>query len=75
MEELDRVLSRYATSQERMDQLRYTADSVRLGFDRWGEQYVRGPDVYLLLVSETNLQAYTDPIGSNRDTNSSSTPR
>ncbi len=66
MEELDRVLSRYATSQELMDQIRYTAESLSLGFDQWGEQYVSGPSLYLMIVSETNFDTYTDPMGANR---------
>ncbi|MDY6818797.1 MAG: hypothetical protein SVG88_09060 [Halobacteriales archaeon] len=66
MEELDRVLSRYATSQELMDQIRYTAESLSLEFDRWDEQYVSGPSLYLLIVSEINFDAYADPMGDNR---------
>jgi diadenylate cyclase len=66
MEELNRVLNRYATSQELMDQIRYTAESLSLGFDRWGEQHVSGPSLYFLIVSETNFDAYTDAMGANR---------
>ena len=66
MEELERVLSRYATSQELMDQIRYTAESLSLEFDQWGKEYVSGPSLYLLIVSETNFDAYTDPMGANR---------
>ena len=66
MEELDRVLGRYATSQELMDQIRYTAESLSLEFDQWGEQYVSGPSLYLLIVADVNFDAYTDPMGENR---------
>jgi hypothetical protein len=66
MDELDRVLDRYATSQELMDQIRYTAESLSMEFDQWGEQYVTGPSLYLLIVAETNFDAYTDPMGDNR---------
>ncbi|MFT4880471.1 MAG: diadenylate cyclase [Salinirussus sp.] len=66
MEELERVLSRYATSQDLMDKIRYTAESLSIGFDRWGEPYVSGPSLYLLIVAETNFDAYTDPMGANR---------
>ncbi len=66
MEELNRVLSRYATSQDLMDQIRYTAESLSMEFDRWGEQHVSGPSLYLLIVSEINFDSYTDPMGSNR---------
>jgi hypothetical protein len=66
MEELDRVLGRYATSQELMDQIRYTAESLSMGFDKWGEPYVSGPSLYLLIVAEISFDEYTDPMGGNR---------
>jgi len=66
MEELDRVLDRYATSQNLMDRIRYTAESLSMSFDRWGEQYVSGPSLYLLIVADVNFGAYTDPMGDNR---------
>jgi diadenylate cyclase len=65
MEELDRVLSTYATSQDLMDQIRYTAESLSLGFDRWDEPYVSGPSLYFLIVAEVNFADYTDPLGEN----------
>ena len=66
MEELERVLSRYATSQELMDQIRYTAETLSMEFDQWDQQYVSGPSLYLLIVSEINFDAYADPMGANR---------
>ncbi len=66
MDELDRVLDRYATSQDLMDQIRYTAESLSMGFDRWGDQYVSGPSLYLLIVADVNFDTYTDPMGANR---------
>lgn len=66
MDGLDRVLTRYATSQTLMDQIRYTAESLSIEFDRWDEQYVKGPSLYLLIVSDMNFDAYTDSMGDNR---------
>lgn len=66
MEELNRVLGRYATSQELMDRIRYTAESLSMEFDQWDKQYVRGPSLYFLVVSDINFDAYTDPMGANR---------
>ena len=66
MEELERVLNRYATSQELMDQIRYTAESLSMEFNRWGEQHVSGPSLYLLIVSEVSFDAYTDAMGANK---------
>ena len=43
MPTLDRVLEKYATSQELMDQVRYTAESLSLSFDQWNEQYSAVP--------------------------------
>ena len=65
MATLDRVLETYATSQDLMDQIRYTAESLSLSFDQWDEQYVSGPSLYVLIVAEVNFGAYTDPLGEN----------
>ncbi|WP_435063850.1 diadenylate cyclase [Halobaculum sp. EA56] len=65
MDELDRVLNRYATSQALMDQIRYTAETLSLEFDRWGERHVSGPGLYFLVVAEVNFGEYTDPLGAN----------
>ena len=66
MEARDRVLDKYATSQDLMDQLRYVAESLSMEFDRWGEQHVSGPSLYFLIVAETDFESYTDPLGENR---------
>jgi hypothetical protein len=66
MDDLDRVLERYATSQELMDQIRYTAEKLSMEFDRWEEQHVTGPSLYVLVVADVNFTDYTDPLGSNR---------
>jgi diadenylate cyclase len=65
MATLDRVLEKYAKSQDLMDQIRYTAESLSLRFDQWGEPYVSGPSLYFLIVAEVNFDAYTDPLGEN----------
>ena len=49
-----------------MDQIRYTAESLSLEFDRWGEQHVAGPSLYFLIVAEMNFDGYTDPLGANK---------
>ena len=65
MDNLERVLRRYATSQDLMDQIRYTAESLTMEFDRWEEQHVTGPSLYVLLVADVAFGDYTDPLGSN----------
>jgi hypothetical protein len=66
MDALERVLSQYATSQELMDQIRYTAESLSMEFTRWDEQYVKGPGLYFLVVADVDFGDYTDPLGANR---------
>jgi hypothetical protein len=66
MSDLDRVLRRYATSQELMDQIRYTAETLSMEFDRWDEQHVSGPSLYFLVVADVDFATYTDPLGANR---------
>ena len=65
MEGRDQVLSKYATSQELVDQIRYVAEGLSIDFDRWGDQYVRGPSLYFLIVAGTGFEEYTDPLGGN----------
>ena len=64
----DRVSSHvnYETSQELMDLLRYTAETLSLEFDRWDEEFVSGPSLYFLVVADVNFEAYTDPLGANQ---------
>ncbi len=66
MEELERVLRRYATSQELMDQIRYTAELLSMEFEQWDEPHVSGPNLYFLIVADMNFETYTDPMGDNR---------
>lgn len=56
----------YETSQELMDLLRYTCETLSLEFDRWDEPYVAGPSLYFLIVADVDFDEYTDPLGSNR---------
>ena len=65
MEELDKVLKKYATSQDLMDEIRYVAEALSVEFDRWDEQFVSGPSLYFLVVAETDFEEYTDPLGEN----------
>jgi diadenylate cyclase len=65
MDTLDRVLDKYAQSQDLMDQIRYTVESLSLNFDHWGESHVTGPSLYFLIIAEVNFDEYTDPLGTN----------
>jgi hypothetical protein len=66
MNDLDRVLRKYATSQQLMDRIRYTAETLSMEFTRWGEQHVAGPSLYFLVVADIDFTHYTDPLGANR---------
>lgn len=65
MSDDDALQARYATSQRLMDLVRYTAETLSLEFDRWGEQHVRGPSLYFLIVADIDFGDYTDPLGAN----------
>lgn len=65
MADRDRTRADYDTSQELMDLLRYTAETLSMEFTQWGEQYVAGPSLYFLIVADVDLEAYTDPLGAN----------
>jgi hypothetical protein len=60
------VHSEFATVTETVDQLTYIAEEVSLGFDRWGDRYVRGPSLYFVVVSEARFDSFVDPLGDNR---------
>ncbi|MFA9518590.1 diadenylate cyclase [Halopenitus sp. H-Gu1] len=64
---VDRTSSQvnYETSQELMDLLRYTCETLSLEFTRWDEQYVSGPSLYFLIVADVDFVEYTDPLGAN----------
>ena len=66
MGDLDRVLRKYATSQELMDRIRYTAETLSMEFECWDEQHVAGPSLYFLVVADIDFAHYTDPLGGNR---------
>lgn len=66
MRNRDNSRAEYETSQELMDLLRYTAETLSLGFTRWGEKHVTGPSLYFLVVADVDFGSYTDPLGENR---------
>lgn len=66
MTDVSDLRAQYATSQKLMDLLRYTAETLSIEFDRWGEQYITGPGLYFLIVADINYGDYTDPLGANK---------
>jgi hypothetical protein len=65
MTDTNPLRAEYATSQELMDLLRYTAETLSIEFTRWDEQYVTGPSLYFLVVANVHFGDYTDPLGAN----------
>jgi diadenylate cyclase len=46
--------------------LTYLAEEISAGFDQWDDRYAKGPSLYFLVVSEVRIDAFADPLGSNR---------
>jgi hypothetical protein len=65
MAQPESLRAKYATSQELMDLIRYTAETLSLDFTRWDEQYVTGPGLYCIIVADIDFGDYTDPLGGN----------
>jgi hypothetical protein len=52
--------------QRLIDLVTYTAEGISLQFDRWGDQSVRGPGLYVAVVAGTSISEFADPMGTNR---------
>jgi hypothetical protein len=55
----------YTTVGKLIDFITYTVESISLGFNRWEEEYVRGPGLYFVVVTGVHSGAYADPLGEN----------
>lgn len=55
----------YTTVTELTECITYAIESISLTFDRWDEEYVRGPGLYFVVVAGTHSGAYADPLGEN----------
>lgn len=55
----------YTTVAELIDFITYAIESISLGFDRWDEEYIRGPGLYFVVVTGVHSEAYADPLGEN----------
>ena len=56
----------FATLDDLVHLLVSVAEEVSLGFDRFGERYVRGPSLYFLVVSGVRVGPYADPLRGER---------
>jgi hypothetical protein len=55
----------YTKVVEIIDYITYAVESISLGFDRWNEEYVRGPGLYFVVVTGVHSGTYADPLGEN----------
>ncbi|ELY57741.1 diadenylate cyclase [Natronolimnohabitans innermongolicus] len=51
---------------ELIDCLTHVLESISLTFDRWDEQYVKGPGMYVAIVTGPSVADFADPMGRNR---------
>jgi hypothetical protein len=56
----------FATTDELIDLLRFILEDISLRFDKWENQYVRGPSLYFVLTGGVQFGAYADPLGDNQ---------
>ncbi|MFB6107861.1 MAG: hypothetical protein ABEJ82_03335 [Haloplanus sp.] len=49
-----------------LDRVTYCLEGISIEFDRWDEEYVRGPGLYFAVVSGSSVADYADPMGTNR---------
>lgn len=65
MTDADPLRVEYTTVTELIDFITYAIESISLGFDRWGEEYVRGPGLFFVVVTGVHSREYADPLGEN----------
>lgn len=51
---------------ELIDIVTYCVEAISLEFTRWDDGHVRGPGLYIVVVSGDSLAKYADPMGANR---------
>jgi len=61
----DSLLVEYTTVQELIDFITYAIESISLEFDRWDDEYVRGPGLYFVVVTGVHSGQYADSLGDN----------
>ncbi|MFB6297497.1 MAG: diadenylate cyclase [Salinirussus sp.] len=59
------MVADHSTVDSLVDKLVDVAESLSLGFDRWDEQYVSGPSLYVVVLADANYGEYADPLGAN----------
>jgi len=64
--ESDPLRVEYTTVDEIIDYITYAVESISLEFDRWGDDYIRGPGLYFVIVTGVHSGGYADTMGDSR---------
>ncbi len=59
------LVAQHSTVDTLIDRLVDVAESLSAAFDRWEEQYVSGPSLYVVVLADANYGQYADPLGAN----------
>jgi diadenylate cyclase len=59
------LVAQHSTVETLIDRLVDVAESLSAEFDRWEEQYVSGPSLYVVVLADANYGRYADPLGAN----------
>jgi len=64
--EADPLRVEYTTVRQLIDFITYAVESISFEFDRWDDDYVRGPGLYFVIVTGVHSGEYADTIGDSR---------
>lgn len=56
---------RHERVRELIDRLQHVLESISIDFDRWDQRYVKGPGLYLAVVTGPSVAEFADPMGRN----------
>jgi diadenylate cyclase len=59
------LVAQHSTVDSLINRLIDVAESLSVEFDRWEEQYVSGPSLYVVVLADANYGQYADPLGTN----------
>jgi diadenylate cyclase len=59
------LVAQHSTVGTLVDRLIDVAESLSVAFDRWEEQHVSGPSLYVVVLADANYGQYADPLGTN----------
>lgn len=51
--------------EELADRIMYSLEGITLGFEKWDEQFVKGPGLYIAIITGPSVEEFADPVGRN----------